>query len=73
MSISITFYSNFQKKDNSTLIPSGSGSVYSCTLKDGCGIIDPVIEIDMGSISPASFNYAYKIEAVRDWLFEQSK
>lgn len=56
MSISVNFY-NFNKKENSTARPSGTGSAYNVVLKDSCSVEAPEIEINS---KPASFyNYAY--------------
>ena len=67
------------KKVNSTLRPKeGSGTVYTGVLRDGCGILNPVISIRMGENSataPRFMNYAYIEEFRRyywisDWNFE---
>lgn len=56
----VKFYT-FKKKHNSTKQPSqGAGTNYSCTLIEGCSIIEPVIKV----IAPAGtdvtkYNYAY--------------
>lgn len=71
----ITLY-NFSKKQNSTKIVGNAGIETECTLKwEGCGIVNPRIDIDFGlENSPVSFNYAY-IQAferyyfVGDWVF----
>lgn len=50
------------KRENSTLRPSGSGQSFECYLKAPTSIIDPVIVIDFGdAASPQAhyFNYAY--------------
>lgn len=50
------------KRENSTLRPSGSGQSYECYLKAPTSIISPVIVIDFGdAASPQAhyFNYAY--------------
>lgn len=54
--ITINLY-NFSKKTNSTKRPTGSGSAYSCAVKTGSSIINPVIEISTNTL-PA-YNYAY--------------
>ena len=64
MSFTVTLY-NFSKKENSTGRPA-SGADFPCVLKDGTGILNPVITLDLGlSSSPAGYNYAY-IHAFKD-------
>ena len=59
MSFSATFYT-FQKRINSTKQPSGSGTSYDVILKDGCSIINPELQLDLGlGSSPATYNYCY--------------
>ena len=50
------------KRENSTLRPSGSGHSFECYLKAPTSIIDPVIVIDFGDAADPQahyFNYAY--------------
>lgn len=56
MGIAVHFY-EFSKRENSTKRPAGSGTTAYCNLKDGCGIIAPVIEIS--AENPTRYNYAY--------------
>lgn len=77
MAFNVTFY-QFSKRENSTKIPAASaGTVYSCTLKDGCSVISPTIEIHYtGSGNPAAFNYAYIADFSRyyfigDWEYNR--
>ena len=58
MAFNVVFY-NFSKKENSTAVPASGGTTYSCTLKDGCSIINPVIKLSLGPASsvPIGFNY----------------
>ena len=71
----ITFYS-FAKRDNSTKVPTGSGTNYSCVLKAGSGILNPTISLDIGLVNnPSNFNYAYIQEFGRyyfvdEWVFD---
>ena len=73
MAFNVVFY-NFSKKENSTAVPASGGTTYSCTLKDGCSIINPVIKLNLGPTSgtPISFNYC-RIQSfdryyfVNDW------
>lgn len=50
----ITCYSNFSKKPNSTKQPTGSGTLFTCTLKEPTSIIHPVFIL---VTSNAAFNY----------------
>lgn len=74
MAFTVELYT-FSKKLNSTARPSVSGSSYNCVLKDGCGIMSPVIKLDLGlTFSPDGFNYAYIPEFgryyfVKEWFF----
>ena len=71
MAIAVTFY-NFNKKENSTERPSGSGTTYNVVLKDGCSIERPAIELNS---KPSSFyTYAYisdfsRYYYVSDWNY----
>lgn len=53
--INITFW-NFSKKENSTKIPTATGTVLSCLIKSPSSIINPVIELNT---NPSSYNYCY--------------
>lgn len=60
---------NFDKKINSTARPSGSGSDYSCTIKNADSILTPVVEISgMSNGSIPLYNYAY-IPAFKRYYF----
>lgn len=67
---------NFSKKENSTARPSNATS-FQCTLKADSGIINPVIELDMGlNYAPSNFNYAYipdfdRYYWIEEWTNEQ--
>ena len=68
--MNITFYS-LTKRENSTLQPSGAGTVYTCKLLAPCSLISPRIEL-AGVNSPVSYSYAYipdfgRYYFVRDW------
>ena len=60
MSFQVSLF-QFSKKENSTGRPAaGSGAYFSCVLKDGTGVLNPVITLDMGlNESPTKYNYAY--------------
>ena len=71
----VKFYS-FSKRDNSTKVPSGSGTTYSCILKSGSGVLNPTISLDIGLVNnPSNLNYAYIPEFKRyyfvdEWYFD---
>lgn len=78
MAFQIGFY-NFNKRENSTKRPaSGSGAYFDGTLKEGSGLLNPTIGIDMGLTSnPSSYNYAYitqfgRYYFVKEWFFENA-
>lgn len=76
MGFTVNFYS-FSKKSNSTAVPSGTGTSYSCVLKSGSGILHPRITINMGlSTDPSIYNYAYiasygRYYKIKEWTFEK--
>lgn len=55
--IQIKFYT-FNKRTNSTKVPTGSGSTYNCTLKDDTSILEPVIRLQTSN-NVKVYNYAY--------------
>lgn len=75
MSFKVQLYA-FSKKLNSTARPTGTVTEYDCVLKAGCGIMSPVISLDIGVLAaPTVFNYAYiptflRYYFVKDWYFE---
>lgn len=77
MSFNVNLYT-LSKRDNSTKQPTGSGTQYACILKDGCGILNPTIKIDMGlSSDPSDYNYAYisafgRYYFIEEWYFEDA-
>ena len=77
MAFNVVFY-NFSKKENSTAVPASGGTTYSCTLKDGCSIINPVIKLSLGPASgvPIGFNYCRiqnfnRYYFVNDWTSDK--
>lgn len=60
MAITVNFY-QFKKRINSTSQPTGTPAAsYNCILKSGCGIMSPVLALDVGlSSNPSNLNYAY--------------
>lgn len=63
MSIQVNFYKNFKKRENSTLQPGveANSDQYTCNIKSGCSITDPVFEVLSVNGNPAAlgYNYAY--------------
>lgn len=73
MAIEVNFYI-FSKKKNSTLRPSGGSRAYQCTLKDGCGVINPVLMLE--AFNPSMLNYAHiamfgRYYYVREWVYDR--
>lgn len=74
MSFKVRLY-NLKKRDNSTKQPTGNGTEYDCILKDDCGILNPVIKLDLGlSADPSQYNYAYipafgRYYFIEEWFF----
>ena len=77
MSFNVNLYT-LSKRDNSTKQPIGSGTEYACILKDGCGILNPTIKLDIGLTSdPSNYNYAYiasfgRYYFIEEWYFEDA-
>lgn len=75
----INFYSGFEKKENSTKLPSGSASLsLTGTLKEKCSIEMPVIKIERlaSDAVPSIYNYAYipafnRYYYVNDWIWSE--
>ena len=72
MAYTVTFYS-YGKKSNSTGRPSG-GTSYSCIVKAETGILEPIVELDLGVSNAPAFNYAYipafgRYYWVREWTY----
>lgn len=77
MSIAVEFF-NFRKKKNSTERPViGEGTTFNCVLKDGCSIMDPVLELQTSS--PVTYNYAYisgfdsRYYFVSEWISDHDR
>ncbi len=77
MSFSVQLYT-LSKRDNSTKQPTGTGTQYDCILKDGSGILNPSIKLDIGLTSdPSNYNYAYisafgRYYFIEEWFFEDA-
>ena len=48
MSYTIYFWTGLTKKNNSTLTPTTGRTEFQCIVKDGTGILNPVIQLDLG-------------------------
>lgn len=63
MALNVTFYKNFNKRENSTKQPAESAlaDTLTCTLKDGCDILQPSLDVLTIASNPAAlgYNYAY--------------
>lgn len=76
MAYTVNMYT-FSKKRNSTAQPTGDGTVFSCKVKDGSGILNPTLILDFREIvgvEPQNLNYAYISEFSRyyfitDWSY----
>ena len=73
MAITCNFYS-FSKRENSTARPSGSGTSFSCTLKEPTSIEAPTLELAIAS--PTFYDYAYipsfdRYYYVTDWTYNR--
>lgn len=73
--MNVIFY-NFAKRENSTAVPSGSGTSYTCILKEGSNVLTPTIMLKWGGSGYPAFNYAKiahfssRYYWVTDWHFE---
>lgn len=55
MAVTVTFYSNFAKKKNSTKQPASGGTVHACLLKEASTIEDPTFILKTND--PSSYTY----------------
>ena len=75
MSFSVNLYT-FSKKYNSTAVPTGTGTAYSCIIKNGSSIYNPKIELNIGIANdPSQYNYAHisafdRYYFIKEWSFE---
>lgn len=49
----------FSKKENSTKVPTATGTSFNCILKKESGLVNPVIEFNIGLNEAPTYNYAY--------------
>ena len=77
MSYTIYFWTGLTKRNNSTLTPTTGRTEFQCIVKDGTGILNPVIQLDLGlAADPSQFNYCQipdfeRYYWVREWTFER--
>ena len=77
MAFNVKLYT-LKKRDNSTKQPTGDGTVFSCILKHGSGILHPTISLDIGKTSdPSQYNYAQipafgRYYFIEEWYFENA-
>ena len=76
MSIEVRFYTGYSKRINSTKKPANTDAFtkFDCTLKEGCNILNPEIEIYLSSGDPSGYNYAHipsfgRYYFVSDWTY----
>ncbi|MBR2884134.1 MAG: hypothetical protein IKB93_05010 [Clostridia bacterium] len=68
----------FAKRDNSTKVPTVTGTEFSCVLKSGSGIMHPVLSFDLGIAGdPSQYNYAYipafeRYYFIEEWYFNRA-
>ena len=81
MGLTVYFYKNFSKRDNSTKVPDNTVTkvTYTCNLKDGTSVLEPVLKLYLSSpdSEPVTnqLNYAWidkfkRYYFVRDWRYE---
>ena len=77
MSFKVNLYT-FAKRDNSTKVPTGTGTELNCVLKSGSGIMHPVLSFDFGIAGdPSQYNYAYipafeRYYFIEEWYFNRA-
>lgn len=68
---------NFSKKENSTKQPDRtSATSFNCTLKKDSGLLNPIIQLDIGLSQAPNYNYAYipaydRYYFVKEWVNRQ--
>ncbi len=67
MSYSVEFWS-FAKKENSTKVPTTSGTSYTCEVADTSGILAPTIKLHTNFADPSAYTYA-RITAFSRYYF----
>lgn len=65
----------FSKRENSTLLPTGTGTTLSVELKDDCSVVDPILRVyHAENFNPSSLNYCYiskfsRYYFIQDWRY----
>lgn len=78
MAFPVLFY-RLSKRENSTLRPSGNAAAsFTCRLKDGSGVVSPVIVLDIATTDPSDWNYCYisqfsRYYYVTEWTYERGE
>ena len=67
--MTITCYSNFSKKNNSTKQPTGSGTDFTCTLKEPTSIINPIFILATGHDTLNDIKWGSRDYFVNDVIF----
>ena len=67
-----TFWTNFSKRQNSTMQPSGSGTAYTVYLKDGVSVMAPVFLIDGIDLSVTYCRWNNRFYFVRDIILSNN-
>lgn len=76
MAFNVDLYT-FSKRYNSTKVPTGAGTQYSCILKEPSGVLNPRIALNLGITgNPSGYNYAHistwnRYYYVKEWSFER--
>lgn len=74
MAFNAQFYT-FSKRENSTLLPTGTGTTMSVELKDDCSVVDPILRIyHAANFNPSALNYCYipifsRYYFIQDWTY----
>ena len=77
MAFNVQFYT-FSKRENSTVRPTGDGTIYACNLKSESSQASPVIETDLGTADRPEWNYAYipafgRYYWISDWTWIENR
>lgn len=75
MSYSAEFWT-FSKKDNSTKQPTVTGTVFTCEVADGSGMLAPTIKLHTNFADPSGYNYCRiakfnRYYFVRNWRYDR--
>lgn len=72
--VTCNFYT-FGKKDNSTAVPTGTGTIRHGELKTGFDLLTPVVKLRDATTTVPAFNYVYiaalsRYYFIRDWTYD---